>query len=139
MPRLMAVSMTVDAVIERRKTVTRRLGWLFVKPGDRLVLCRKVQGRKRRDGTVEPLDRLALVEVVTVRREPLEWLLPLRTVPPHARWPYARDEMTREGFPGMDPRHFVEEYFVKAQGVAPDALVTRIEWRYLDEPAQGAS
>jgi len=30
----MSVAFTEQAVIERRKTVTRRKGWLFVKPGD---------------------------------------------------------------------------------------------------------
>lgn len=67
MPRLMSVAYTADAVIERRKTVTRRKGWQFLKPGDRLTLCRKVQGRRKG----EPLDRLAEVEVVSVRREQL--------------------------------------------------------------------
>ena len=33
----MSVSMTADAVIERRKTVTRRKGWLLLRPGDRLT------------------------------------------------------------------------------------------------------
>jgi len=42
MPRLMSVALTEQAVRERRKTVTRRLGWQFLKPGDRLTLCRKV-------------------------------------------------------------------------------------------------
>src|SRR5690606_7983375 len=67
MPRLMSVSLTEQAVLERRKTVTRRLGWKFLKRGDRLTLCRKVMGRKKG----EPLVRLAEVEVVDVRREPL--------------------------------------------------------------------
>ena len=61
----MSVAFTEQAVIERRKTVTRRKGWLFVKPGDRLTLCRKVMGRK----PGEPLVRIAEVEVVDVRRE----------------------------------------------------------------------
>ncbi len=67
MSRLMSVSLTERAVVERRKTVTRRLGWTFLKPGDRLTLCRKVMGRK----PGEPLVRLADVEVVSVRRERL--------------------------------------------------------------------
>ena len=52
MSRLMSVAMTADAVIERRKTVTRRKGWWLDKNGrrllhvgDTLTLCRKVQGR----------------------------------------------------------------------------------------------
>lgn len=47
MPRLMSVSLTEDAVVARTKTVTRRMGWRDLKPGDRLTLCRKVMGRKR--------------------------------------------------------------------------------------------
>ena len=46
MSRLMSVSHTERAVVERRKTVTRRLGWRFLKPGDHLTLCRKVMGRR---------------------------------------------------------------------------------------------
>lgn len=70
MPRLMSVAYTEDAVRERRKTVTRRKGWLMLKPGDRLTLVRKSMGRKKG----EPLVRVAEVEVVSVRREPLMWL-----------------------------------------------------------------
>ncbi len=63
----MSVALTETAVRERRKTVTRRLGWAFLKPGDKLTLARKVMGRRRKDGTVEPLVRIAEVEVVSVR------------------------------------------------------------------------
>lgn len=71
MSRLMSVSHTEAQVVDRTKTVTRRLGWWedkngrrLLKPGDRLTLCRKVMGRK----PGEPLVRLAEVEVVDVRR-----------------------------------------------------------------------
>src|SRR4051812_45221439 len=67
MSRLMSVSHTERAVRERRKTVTRRLGWRFLKPGDHLTLCRKVMGRR----SGEVLIRIAEVEVTSVRREPL--------------------------------------------------------------------
>jgi len=59
--RLMSVALTEDAVRARAKTVTRRLGWLFLRPYDRLTLCRKVMGRKRRDGTIEPLVRIGIL------------------------------------------------------------------------------
>src|SRR6185369_769903 len=68
----MSVSLTEAAVVARRKTVTRRLGWLFAKPGDRITLCRKVMGRK----PGEPIVRLAEVELVDVRREPLRAMPP---------------------------------------------------------------
>lgn len=62
MPRLMSVTLTERAVVERRKTVTRRLGWGFLKAGDRLTLVRKAMGRRRPDGTVEPLVLVTRVE-----------------------------------------------------------------------------
>lgn len=115
----MSVAMTADAVIERRKTVTRRVGWLMLRPGDTLTLCRKVQGRRKG----EPLERLAEVEVVRVDREHLSNL---------THFPdYGAREVGLEGFPGMDPARFVLDYFVDAQGMDPDDLVTRIEWAYL--------
>lgn len=127
MSRLMSVSMTTDAVLAREKTVTRRKGWLFLKVGDRLTLCRKVQGR--RPG--EPLERLAEVEVVDVRRERLIRLLQGYDEPVA----YGPAEVAREGFPGMGVAEFVRRYFVVAQGMRWSDTVTRIEFRYLDEEA----
>ena len=142
MARLMSVAFTEQAVRERRKTVTRRKGWIFLKPGDRLTLCRKVMGRK----PGEPLVRLAEVEVERVHRSPLATLTdyPLTAYPAFLlRNPLSdylwRDweewralEMVLEGFPGMDPAEFVQRFFVAAQGMTPSDMVTRIEWRYLD-------
>lgn len=133
MPRLMSVTLTEQAVVERRKTVTRRLGWRMLKVGDELVLCRKVMGRRRADGTVEPLVRLARVRVVDVRRECLQEI--------------EDDDVAREGFtpadladyegsgqpgsPGDLGTRFMA-FFTKHMRCQPDTTVTRIEWRYLD-------
>ena len=116
MSRLMSVALTEQAVRERRKTVTRRLGWAGLQPGTRLTLCRKVMGRRRRDGGVEPLVRIAEVEVVSVRREPLSAIGP--------------DETALEGLPDMTAGAFVE-FFCEHMRCSPDDIVTRIEWRYL--------
>ena len=68
MSRLMSVSMTEQAVVDRAKTVTRRKGWWtdkhgrrLLRPGDRLTLVRKAMGRKL--GSAEDLtgDEAALV------------------------------------------------------------------------------
>lgn len=124
----MSVAMTADAVIERRKTVTRRHGWWvdkrgrrLLQTGDRLTLCRKVQGRR----AGEPLERLAEVTVVNIRREPLSDLL-------RANSDYGATEVTAEGFPGLDPVEFINRYFRDAQGIGVLDVVTRIEWAYLD-------
>jgi hypothetical protein len=121
MPRLMSVAFTEAAVVARQKTVTRRKGWLMLKPGDRLTLCRKVMGRKKG----EPLVRVAEVEVVSVTRERLDDLL--RTDISNNE-----GEVAREGFPGMTPEDFIQRFFVDAQGMSAEDVVTRIEWRYLE-------
>lgn len=141
MARLMAVSLTEQAVVDRRKTVTRRLGWQFLRPGQHLTLCRKVMGRRRGDGTVEPIVRLATVEVIDVRSEPLNAI--------------TLDDIEAEGVPwetwgtwcdpqiiasNLEPddwermcRHLWVRWFCRAQRVNPDTDVTRIEWRYIGE------
>ncbi|HEX3778597.1 MAG TPA: hypothetical protein VHX38_02940 [Pseudonocardiaceae bacterium] len=114
--------MTVQAVRDRTKTVTRRRGWWENKygrrmllPGDRLTLVLKSQGRK----PGEPLVRLAEVEVVAVRREPLNAI--------------TAAEVALEGFPGMSPAEFVRRFFVEAQDISPDVEITRIEWTYMED------
>jgi hypothetical protein len=116
----MSVSLTEQAVRERRKTVTRRLGWRFLKRGDRLTLCKKVMGRKRG----EPLDRICDVEVVSVTREPLVAIV---------RW--GAQEVQREGFE-WTPEGFMA-FFQRHMRANPATIVTRIEWRYLDEEVDG--
>lgn len=121
MARLLSVALTEPQVRDRSKTVTRRMGWWkdrhgrrILHVGDRLTLVRKAQGR--RNG--EPVMRLAEVQVVDVRREPLNTV--------------TQDEVIREGFPGMTLAEFVA-FFCEHMRCAPTAEVTRIEWTYLDE------
>lgn len=130
MSRLMSVALTEDAVVSRRKTVTRRPGWSFLRPGDRLTLCRKARGRK----PGEPLVRLAEVEVVDVRRERL--------------WDMDPADVAREGVPAHVYARNGHDAACRDCGVVSwtawysrvmglggdDGYVTRIEWRYLDDP-----
>lgn len=137
MARLMSVAMTADAVIERRKFVTRRKGWWLDKNGrpllhvgDPLTLCRKVQGRK----PDEPLERLANVVVVSIRREPLCAVAGPYIVGQNGNttWP----EVIAEGFPHMHPHEFMRRFFIEPQSIGVMDDVTRIEYRYLDEEPQ---
>lgn len=132
MTRLMSVSHTEAQVRNRSKTVTRRLGWKTLKQGDRLTLCKKVMGRRRRcvdcqhggcpvcggDGyIVEPLYRLADVEVTAAFREPLSVVTP--------------SDVAAEGFPDWTVQQFIDFYCATFK-VTPETIVTRIEWRYLE-------
>lgn len=125
----MSVSHTEEAVRARRKTVTRRLGWGFLKPGDRLTLCRKVMGRK----AGEPLVRIAEVEVVDVRREPLAAItdadIVREGVPAEAFTP-ERERPHDLSCPACRRVNWIH-WFAATFRVAPEADVTRIEWRYL--------
>lgn len=119
MSRLMSVSHTTQAVIDRQKTVTRRLGWwrdkngrLLLKPGDQLTLCEKVMGRRKG----EPLVKLAEVGVIDVAR------CQLRV--------HSEGDAAREGFPDWTWPEFVE-FFCETFKVTPETVVTRIEWVYL--------
>lgn len=130
MPRLMSVSLTEAAVVRREKTVTRRLGWRMLKPGDQLQLCRKVMGRCRQDGTVDPLVRLALVEVIDVRRERV-WDITDDDIVREAVDPDLFDEWWSNGQP--TPTSWVQ-WFCEQMDCRPDDEITRIEWRYLEAP-----
>jgi hypothetical protein len=112
MARLMSVALTSDQVRRREKTVTRRIGWQMIKPGDQLTLCPKVRGRRHG----EPLERIVTVNVVSVRREPL-----------HA---ITRRDVTAEGFPDMTQLEFINFFCGTHRGVKPQTEVTRIEWAY---------
>lgn len=118
----MSVAFTADHVIARTKTVTRRAGWWrdkngrqLLHAGDKVTLCAKVMGR--RNG--EPLERLAEVEIIDVRRERLAHV-------------DVAGELALEGFPYLSATEFIQRYF-EPQGIHALDLVTRIQWSYLDE------
>lgn len=118
--------LTTRQVREKTKDVTRRLNWLNLKVGERLQGCEKCQGRKNG----EPLIKLHVIEVVSVRREPLDKLL---EVPPgpNLYTDYAIEEMRREGFPNMTPLEFVKMFRKSHKKCTQATPVTRIEFKYL--------
>lgn len=135
MTRRMSCSMTVEAVRDRTKTVTRRdaLTWRHLKPGDRLTLVEKAMGLPK--GAKQVV--LAEVEIIDVRVEPITLL--------SSDVRYGRQELAAEGFEGADPVEWVA-WWLRSHGYswalhADGALMAgeskrvlcrRIEWRYLD-------
>lgn len=120
--RNISCALTTRQIKERTKDVTRRIGWENLKVGEKLCVCEKVMGR--RNG--EALVRLVVIEVVSVRREPLCAL----TQDPV----YGQEECRREGFPEMKPWQFVAFFTEEIEGSSPATKVTRIEFRYTDDP-----
>ncbi len=123
MPRRMSCNMTIDAVRDRSKTVTRRHvdTWKTLKPGDRLTLIEKGMGLKPGEKQVV----ICEVEVVDVRVEPIVAIFD------------EADATDAEGLPDMMADEFVA-FWLEGHGyrsaVHPgDVDCRRIEWRYLDE------
>ena len=105
--------MTVEPLLAGEKTVTRRLGWRFLKPGARVCAVRKAMGLRKG----ERIERLAELEIVSVRRELL------RDV--------TDDEVRLEGYTHfLTPEAFVDK-FGTAMGCTPGTELTRIEFRVL--------
>lgn len=110
--RNISFSLTTPQILDKTKTVTRRLRWLFVKAGDQLQACEKCMGLK----PGQKINRLCVIEVVSARREPLNVITP--------------SDVRKEGFPHLTPAQFVE-MFCRNMKCEPDEEITRIEFRYL--------
>jgi hypothetical protein len=114
--RNISFALTTAQVLAGTKTVTRRHGWLGAQPGELLQGVRKGQGLRKG----EKVERVRIIRVVDVRREPLSRLVD----DPE----YGREEMRLEGFPGLHPQRFIDGYF----GGARDTVVTRIAFEYTE-------
>lgn len=124
--RNMSFALTTNQIMEGTKTVTRRLGWVNLQPGQQLRPVRKCMGL--RPG--EKLDVLRdPLTVLSVRREPLRKLLD--------ETEYGFKECELEGF-GNHPDYqwpscFVAMFCATHKGCTPETLVTRIEFSYHPE------
>lgn len=110
--RNMSFAMTTKQVMEETKDVTRRFGWWFLKPGDRVQAVEKAMGLKKG----EKVNPLKIIEVVSTKKEPLSAI--------------TQEDVIREGFPEWTPAQFVQ-MLVNHYRVDPAKLVNRIEFRYV--------
>ncbi|GAJ06145.1 unnamed protein product, partial [marine sediment metagenome] len=71
--RNMSFSLTKTHILNQTKTVTRRQGWTFLKPGDLLQPVEKCMGLKKG----ERVKKLGCpIRVVSVDRQPLHLITP---------------------------------------------------------------
>lgn len=110
--RNMSFSLTTEQIRNRTKTVTRRRGWKFLKPGDLLNACVKCMGLK----PGEQVEKLAVIRVVMVTHEELQVC--------------TDSDAAREGFPQMTGAEFVE-MFCRHMGGDRYQQVTRIEFEFV--------
>lgn len=136
--RMMSFALTPDQLLDGSKTVTRRVGWANLKPGERITAVRKAMGLK----AGESPDVLCEIEVVSVRRERLDAI--------------DADDCAAEGFPYLTPERFVAMFCEHMTVVVPDEghykgnvfiprrrkmtpadVVTRIEFRKVPGSERG--
>ena len=90
MPRNMSFMLTTNQIKNRTKTVTRRLGWWFLKPGDVVNACEKCMGLKRG----EKVKKLCQIQIASTRPEPLNKV--------------TSSECKKEGLPELTPTEFIK-------------------------------
>ena len=113
MPRNISFAMTPKQIADKTKTVTRRVGWAKLKPGDELRPVLKSMGLK----FGEKAERIGgLIRVVSVRSEPLNAI--------------TKEECILEGFPEYEPEDFIS-LLCKQYNCPPETEMTRIEFEYL--------
>ena len=110
--RNISFALTTPQFYRRTKIVTRRLGWEDLEQGVNLCGVKKCQGIK-----AGGLERLAIINVQSVRRERLNEITP--------------EEVTLEGFPGMKPRDFVKMFVESHESCTRRSKVTRIQYQYI--------
>lgn len=109
----MSFALTTPQILNQTKTVTRRQGWLHLKPLDQVQPVNKCMGLKFGESPV----KLGMpIQIVSVRREPISGI--------------TQEDVTREGFPDWTPEQFIQMY-CKHNKCQPDDLCTRIEFTYL--------
>jgi len=122
MPRNMSFSKTTPQVRARTKTVTRRTGWWFLKPGEIVNAIEKGQGLKKGEEVVV----ICQIRIVSTRPEPLSRLIKDTA--------YGFGETTKEGFkdhPELQWPGVFAEFFCALNGCELDTEVNRIEFEYV--------
>lgn len=122
--RNMSFMLTKVQVIDQSKTVTRRLGWWKLKPGEVLRGVEKGMGLK----AGEKINPLTTIRVLSTRPEPLKAMTD--------DVEYGLRECQLEGFgehPTLKwPSEFVNFFCNSHRGCTPDTVVNRIEFEYTE-------
>jgi hypothetical protein len=114
MPRRMSFALTEADLVEGRKDVTRRLGWLDTREGETIIAVRKCMGLRKGERQVV----LGTVVVRRVSRERLDTI--------------TAAEVRREGFAELTADEFIG-FFCGTNRCEPSTVVTRIEFTFTRE------
>ena len=109
----MSFALTTEQFKNRTKTVTRRFGWSFLKPGDIVCGVEKSMGLAKG----EKIKRLGLIEIVSIRKESLQDI--------------SQADVVAEGFWYWEPLDFIR-FIMNHYDVPRDVELNRIEFKYLE-------
>jgi len=109
--RCMSFAATTEQIKNRTKTVTRRMGWKFLRRGDLIEAVAKYRGVR-----VADRQKLATIRVISARRQRLSYISP--------------DDCEAEGFPNYSPGMFIN-LFCKMNKCKRGAWVTVIWFEYV--------
>lgn len=113
MPRNMSFILTTQQIEDRTKTVTRRLGWANLEPGDIIQAVEKGMGLKKG----EKVKKICLIQIISNTREQLNMI--------------TKEECIKEGFPNFEPDDFIH-MFCNHNKCTPFTYVNRIEFKYIE-------
>lgn len=108
--RNMSFAMTTQQMRNDTKDITRRFGWWFLKPGDRVMAVEKTMGLKKG----EKINKIYEIEIISTRIEPLNSI--------------TKSDVIREGFPDWTPDQFIN-FLVKHYKADPAKPINRIEFK----------
>lgn len=121
----MSFALTTEQMLARKKWVTRRQGWLFLKVGDVVRPVRKCMGLRPGE-KIEPVG--GLIRITGLRREPLDMMT--------TDADYGKVECELEGFGEHPLYHWPSEFvrmFCASHGdCTPQSIVTRIAFAFED-------
>lgn len=110
--RRMSFALTKEQILNETKTVTRRLGWKNLKPGDLIQPVEKCMGLKKGEKQVLLGKPIQIVSISVQRLYQI-----------HAY------DVVKEGFEGMTVDEFIG-MFCKANKCEQNTQVQRIEFKY---------
>lgn len=108
----MSFAITSDQIRNRTKTVTRRMGWRFLKSGDMICAVEKGMGLKKGE-KVNRLENLIVTSVNAQRLSDID-----------------QEDVEKEGFSEMSVQEFITMFCASHKGCKPETVVTRIEFEY---------
>ena len=113
MPRNMSFAFTTQQMRDKTKTVTRRNGWWFLKPGDLVNAVEKAMGLKKG----EKIKRIGQIRIIRTEKVPVKQI--------------DHQDLIKEGLPHMSPEEFITFFCKSHRGCDEETIINRIEFEHL--------